>query len=68
MTKLHTYKDLIVWQKSMALVTEIYKLTENFPKSEIYGLTSQIKRSLVSIPSILQKGDIETQEKITRIS
>jgi four helix bundle protein len=45
-----------VWQKSIKLVTEIYKLTENFPKSEIYGLTNQMRRSAVSIPSNIAEG------------
>ena len=50
-TEIHSYKDLIVWQKSMNLVVKIYELTEKFPKSEIYGLISQMRRSAVSIPS-----------------
>ena len=54
--KINTYRDLIVWQKSMDLVVEIYKLTKNFPKSEIYGLTSQMKRCAVSIPSNIAEG------------
>ena len=54
--KINTYKDLIVWQKSMDLVVEIYKLTERFPKSEIYGLISQMKRCAVSIPSNIAEG------------
>jgi len=54
--KINTYKDLIVWQKSMDLVVEIYKLTEYFPKSEIYGLTSQMKRCAVSVPSNIAEG------------
>lgn len=53
---IQSYKDLIVWQKSMELVTEIYSLTEKFPKSEIYGLTSQMRRSAVSIPSNISEG------------
>lgn len=53
---INSYKDLIVWQKSMDLVTNIYKLTDNFPKSEIYGLTSQIRRASVSIPSNIAEG------------
>lgn len=48
---IESYKDLIVWQKSMKLVTEVYELTKHFPKSEIYGLTSQMKRSSILIPS-----------------
>jgi four helix bundle protein len=51
-----TYRDLIVWQKSMTFVTEIYKLTASFPKEEIYGITSQIRRSAVSVPSNIAEG------------
>lgn len=40
---IHSYKDLIVWQRSIELVVAIYELTEQFPKEEIYGLTSQMK-------------------------
>ena len=47
----HSFKDLIVWQKSRDLTVEIYKLTEQFPKSELYGLTSQMRRAVVSISS-----------------
>jgi four helix bundle protein len=54
--KIHTYKDLIVWQKSMRLVVEIYKLTEKMPREEVYGLTSQMRRSAVSIPSNIAEG------------
>ena len=52
----NSYKDLIVWQKSLDLVLEIYRLTENFPTDEKYGLTSQMKRSAVSIPSNIAEG------------
>ena len=51
-----TYKDLFVWQKSMNLVTQIYQLTKSFPKEENYGLTSQIRRCTVSIPSNIAEG------------
>lgn len=50
------FRELIVWQKSVSLVTEIYKMTENFPKSEIFGLTSQIRRASVSVPSNISEG------------
>ena len=53
---MQTYRDLIVWQKSIELVVEIYKLTSKFPKGEIYGLTSQIRRAAVSIPSNIAEG------------
>ena len=54
--KIESYENLIVWQKSMDLVIEIYKLTEKFPKTEIYGLISQIRRATVSIPSNIAEG------------
>jgi four helix bundle protein len=51
-----TYKDLIVWQKAMGLVTGIYEVTKVFSEEEKYGLTSQIRRSAVSVPSKLAEG------------
>jgi four helix bundle protein len=56
MVKTASFKDLIVWQKSFQLVKEIYALTRNFPKDEIYGLTQQMRRSAVSIPSNISEG------------
>ena len=53
---INTYRDLIVWQKAMDLVVAIYELTEDFPKEEIYGLTSQMRRAAVSIPSNIAEG------------
>ena len=50
------FNDLIVWQKSMTLVERIYLATASFPKEEIYGLTSQIRRAAVSIPSNIAEG------------
>ena len=55
-TPIHSYKDLVVWQKSMELVVAIYDLTENFLKTEMYGLTAQMRRSAVSIPSNIAEG------------
>jgi four helix bundle protein len=51
-----SYRDLIVWQKSVDLVTLVYKLLDKFPDDEKFGLTSQIKRSSVSIPSNIAEG------------
>lgn len=56
MNKITSYKDLIVWQKSIELVVLIYKLTENFPKAEIYGIISQIRRAALSIPANIAEG------------
>jgi len=51
-----SYRDLIVWQKAMDLVTSIYNLTKRFPKDETYGLTNQMRRAAVSIPSNIAEG------------
>lgn len=51
-----THKDLDVWKQSIDFVTEIYRITNGFPKSELYGLTSQIRRAAVSIPSNIAEG------------
>jgi four helix bundle protein len=53
---LTNYKELKVWQKSYELCLEIYRITAKFPKEEIYGLMSQIRRSAVSIPSNIAEG------------
>lgn len=50
------YKELLVWQKSVDYVTEIYTCTKSFPKEELYSLTSQIRRSFISIPSNIAEG------------
>jgi four helix bundle protein len=51
-----THKDLDVWKDSIELVIDIYKLTGTFPKSELYGITSQIQRAVVSIPTNISEG------------
>lgn len=56
MSEIKTYRDLLVWQKSMSSITDIYLATKNFPFNEMYGLTSQIRRSAVSIPSNIAEG------------
>lgn len=56
MTQVVQYSDLGVWQKAMNLVEEIYLLTRNFPKEEQFGLTSQMRRAAVSIPSNIAEG------------
>ena len=53
---LRNYKDLKVWQKSYQLCLEVYQLTKGFPKNEIYGLISQMRRAALSIPSNIAEG------------
>jgi four helix bundle protein len=52
----YRYEDLIVWQKAKAFASEIYRATEPFPKSEVYGLTSQLRRAAVSVASNIAEG------------
>ncbi len=52
----HSYKELIVWQKAKALAAAIYKATEEFPTSERYGLTGQLRRAAVSVASNIAEG------------
>ena len=56
MGEIRTYRDLIVWQKAMVLVTAMYRLTKMFPREEAFGLVSQMQRSAVSIPSNIAEG------------
>jgi len=63
MSGIKTHKDLDVWKESMNLVKEVYKLTESFPKEEIYGLASQMRRAAVSIPSNVAEGAARNSDK-----
>jgi four helix bundle protein len=55
-SQIKSHRDLIVWQKAMALVESVYQATASFPKEETYGLTSQIRRAVVSIPANIAEG------------
>jgi len=54
--KIRSYRDLDIWKKGIELVKHIYTLTKNFPKQEVYGLVSQMRRSAISIPSNIAEG------------
>jgi four helix bundle protein len=53
---MHNFKELIVWQKARSIVKDIYLLTKKYPKEELFGLTQQIRRAAVSIPSNIAEG------------
>ena len=54
--KIRSFRDLVVWQKGIELVKEVYKITKSFPKDEQYGLSSQMRRAAVSVPSNISEG------------
>ena len=56
MSGVKSYKELLIWQKGIKIVVLIYKLTKDFPKEEMYALTSQLKRASVSVPSNIAEG------------
>jgi four helix bundle protein len=56
MDQIKSHRDLIAWQKAMDLVVAVYKLSKSFPKEELYGLTSQLRRAAVSIPANIAEG------------
>ncbi|MEJ2091200.1 MAG: four helix bundle protein [Syntrophobacterales bacterium] len=57
------FRELVVWQKALDLVKEIYRVTQEFPKEEIFGLTSQLRRAAVSVPSNIAEGQGRLTEK-----
>jgi len=63
-----SYKDLVAWQNSMDLVTAVYRTTSTFPKDELFGITSQLRRAAVSIPSNIAEGQGRLSEKEFRYS
>ncbi len=54
--KIESYRDLLIWQQAMELVTDVYALTKSWPKEELFGLTSQVRRAAVSIPANIAEG------------
>ena len=61
--KLKSFRDLRIWQLAMELVELVYRITRRFPKEELYGLTSQIRRAAVSIPSNIAEGHTREHTK-----
>jgi four helix bundle protein len=58
-----SYRDLIAWQKGMQLVLHIYETTRSFPRDELYGLTNQLRRAAVSVPSNIAEGQARFSSK-----
>jgi four helix bundle protein len=56
MTKINSYRDLLVWQQGMDLTIAVYQATRDWPKEELYGLTSQVRRAAASVPSNVAEG------------
>ena len=56
MAQIKSYKELIVWQKGLKLAEEVYRLSDQFPSSEKFGLVSQMRRAVISIPSNIAEG------------
>ncbi len=63
MSIVNSYKDLLVWQQAIDLTVNIYALTSSFPKSELFGLSSQIQRAAVSVPSNIAEGHARDSTK-----
>jgi len=61
--KITSHTQLVVWQKAMDVVSDIYKVTKNFPKDEQFGLTSQMRRCAISIPSNIAEGRVRNTTK-----
>ena len=63
MPRIESHRDLIVWQKGMDLVVQVYRLTDSFPKSELYRLTSQLTRAAASVPANIAEGHARATAK-----
>jgi four helix bundle protein len=64
---IQSYRDLVAWQKGMELVLKIYQVSKQFPKEEIFTLTSQIRRAAISIPSNIAEGHTKSSSKEYRL-
>ena len=61
--RIRSHRDLVVWQKGIRLVTEVYRLSKRFPREELYGLTSQTRRAVVSVPANIAEGNRRSSTK-----
>ena len=59
------YKEMEIWKEAVELVTDIYKITEEYPKNELFGIVSQIRRAAISIPSNIAEGSVKHSDKET---
>lgn len=66
MDKIKSYRDLHIWQKAVDLAVHVYQITETFPKSEVYGLASQMRRAAVSVASNIAEGHSRSQAELSR--
>ena len=66
MDKIKSYRDLQIWQKAVDLAVHVYRITESFPKSEMYGLTNQMRRASVSVASNIAEGHSRSQAELSR--
>jgi len=63
-TKVRSFRDLQLWQKAMDLTTSVYRLTQAFPREELFGLTNQMRRSALSVPSNIAEGQGSRQKDL----
>jgi four helix bundle protein len=61
--KIQSFRDLQIWQKSMELTVAVYRMTQGFPREEMFGLTSQLRRCTISIPSNIAEGQGRSSER-----
>lgn len=61
--KIVSFRDLLIWQKSMQLVNNVYAITKSFPKDEMFGLTSQIRRAAIAMPASIAEGSRRFHKK-----
>ena len=67
MVRTRHFRDLLVWQKAMQLARDVYRVTSRFPKSEVFGITMQLRRAAVSVPSNIAEGHGRLSDKSLRV-